>query len=111
MTSERERPARGRAQHRAVQGPGERLSRWLVQLPYALVVCGVAGGLALFALRYFRKGATLVALAVLVAAVARLLLPDSRIGLLAGRGRWLDASILVGFAVAIAVVAWVVPAK
>ncbi|MEV5569263.1 DUF3017 domain-containing protein [Spirillospora sp. NPDC052269] len=82
---------------------------WLGQLPYLIVLSGVAGGLVLCALHYFRKGSGLLAAAVLLAALARLVLPPSQVGMLETRKRWLDVTIMAGFAVAIAVTALVVP--
>ncbi|MFC9969344.1 DUF3017 domain-containing protein [Spirillospora sp. NPDC050679] len=84
---------------------------WLGQLPYLIVLAGVAGGLALCALDYFRKGSGLMAAAVLFGALARLVLPPSQVGMLETRKKWLDVATMAGFAVAIAVAAWVVPSK
>lgn len=86
-------------------------AQWLAQVPYAIVLCGAAAGLTLFATAHFRKGAALLSAAVLFGALARLVLPPSQTGLLATRARWLDAVIMVALAVAVAVVALVVPAR
>lgn len=86
-------------------------AHWLGQLPYVIVLCGVAGGLTLFALNYFKKGSALLAAAVLFGALARLVLPPSQVGLLAIRKKWLDVLTMVGLAMAVAIVAWVVPGK
>jgi hypothetical protein len=85
------------------------LPRWLGQLPYMCVLLGVAAGLAVVATGHFKKGSALVSAVVLFGAVARLVLPENQIGLLASRKRAIDVVILVGFAIAIAVVAYVVP--
>ncbi|GAA1541881.1 hypothetical protein GCM10009678_25410 [Actinomadura kijaniata] len=82
---------------------------WLGRLPYLIVLCGVAGGLALCAFDYFRKGSSLIAAAVLFGALARLVLPPSQVGMLETRKKWLDVATMAFFAVAIAVVAWTVP--
>ena len=42
-------------------------------------------------------------------ALARLVLPESQVGLLATRKRWTDVLILVVFAIGIAVTAYIVP--
>lgn len=89
------------------KAPGQ----WLAQVPYAIVLFGAAAALALFATAHFRKGSALLAAAVLFGALARLVLPPSQAGLLATRARWLDALIMIALAVAVASVAWVVPAR
>jgi hypothetical protein len=83
--------------------------RWLGQLPYLFVLAGVATGLTLVALEHPKRGSVLVAAAVLFGALARLVLPESQVGLLATRKRWTDVLILVVFATGIAVTAYVVP--
>jgi hypothetical protein len=88
--------------------PAPAVSRWLAQLPYALVVCGVVAGLFLVALNYYRRGSALLAVAALGGALARLLLPDRQVGLLATRRKTTDVLIMVAFAIGIAAVAWVV---
>ena len=83
---------------------------WLrAHLPYMLVLCMVAGGLTLVALNHFKRGSALIAAAALGAALSRLLLGD--VGLLAGRRKSTDVTIMVVFAISIAVVAWFVPGK
>jgi hypothetical protein len=83
--------------------------RWLSHVPYVVVLCGVATGLAVVATGHFKRGSVLVGAAVLVGALARLVLPESLIGLLGIRKRVIDVLILFAFAVAIVVVAFVVP--
>jgi hypothetical protein len=78
-------------------------------LPYLFVLSGVAAGLTLVAMRHPKRGSVLVAAAVLLGALARLVLPESQVGLLATRKRWTDVLILVVFAIGIAVIAYVVP--
>lgn len=82
---------------------------WLGRLPYLIVLSGVGGGLALCAGDYFRKGASLIAAAILFGALARLTLPPSQVGMLETRKKWLDVATLAFFAVSIAVVAWTIP--
>jgi hypothetical protein len=82
------------------------LPRWVRQLPYVCVLCGVAVGLAVEATGHFKKGSLLVVAAVFFAALARLVLPSGQVGLLATRKRAIDVLILLAFAVAIAAVAY-----
>nr|WP_042195893.1 DUF3017 domain-containing protein [Kibdelosporangium sp. MJ126-NF4]CEL22290.1 hypothetical protein [Kibdelosporangium sp. MJ126-NF4]CTQ93072.1 hypothetical protein [Kibdelosporangium sp. MJ126-NF4] len=67
------------------------------QWPFALVVLIVAIGLLLILLYHWRKGTTLIGAALLVAAALRILLPDSRAGLLAVRKRRVDFLLYGGF--------------
>ncbi|MFG2002563.1 DUF3017 domain-containing protein [Spirillospora sp. NPDC048911] len=83
--------------------------RWLAQLPYAIVLCGVAGGLILCSLNYFRRGSLLVAAALLVAALARVILPVSQVGLLAVRSRFIDVCTLLLLGEMVAFIALSVP--
>jgi hypothetical protein len=82
--------------------------RWLNHLPYILVLCGVAVGLAVVATGHFKRGSLLLGAAVLLGALVRLVLPESQVGLLAIRKRSIDVLILVAFALAIGAVAYVV---
>ncbi|GAA4153211.1 DUF3017 domain-containing protein [Actinomadura keratinilytica] len=84
----------GRRRRRAPGAGGARVGR-LSRLPYLLVLCGVAGGLVLCSMAYFRKGSMLIAAALLFGALARALLPESQLGLLAVRSRSLDCWTLV----------------
>ncbi|MFC0041382.1 MULTISPECIES: DUF3017 domain-containing protein [Actinomadura] len=97
-----------RRRRRAPRGRGA-APHWLGRLPYAIVLCGVAGGLVLCALDYFRKGSGLMAAAVLFGALARLVLPPSQAGMLETRSRWVDVTTMTVLAVAIATTAAVVP--
>jgi Protein of unknown function (DUF3017) len=85
------------------------ISGWLAQLPYVLVLCGAAAGLVMVALNHFKRGSVLLAAAALLGALARLLLSDRQVGMLASRKKGTDVLIMVAFAIGIAVVAWVVP--
>ena len=82
--------------------------RWLGHLPYVAVLFGVAVGLAVVATGHFKRGSLLLGAAVLLGALVRLVLPESQVGLLAIRKRAIDVLILVGFALAIGAVAYVV---
>ncbi len=81
--------------------------RWLGQLPYAFVLCGVGAGLAVVATNHFRRGSMLIAAAVFIGALARLVLPESQVGMLAVRRRWLDVLLMALAAVGITLVAFV----
>lgn len=68
--------------------------RWFSQLPYLAVLAGVAAGLAVIRLSSgpaaVKNGTLVIAGALLLAALARLLLPDRRVGLLAARPKSWD---------------------
>jgi hypothetical protein len=81
--------------------------RWFGRLPYGLVLCGVAAGLAVVATNHFRRGSMLIAASVFIGALARLLLPESQVGMLAVRRRWLDVFLMTAAAVGITLVAFV----
>lgn len=81
--------------------------RWLSRLPYAFVLCGVGAGLAVVATNHFRRGSMLMAAAVFIGALARLVLPESQVGMLAVRRRWLDVLLMTTAAVGITLVAFV----
>jgi DUF3017 family protein len=81
--------------------------RWLGRLPYAFVLCGVAAGLAVVATNHFRRGSMLIAASVFIGALARLTLPESQVGMLAVRRRWLDVFLMTAAAVGITLVAFV----
>jgi Protein of unknown function (DUF3017) len=96
-------PARGAERVRA----RSTVPRWLGRLPYAFVLCGVAAGLAVVATNHFRRGSMLIAASVFIGALARLLLPESQVGMLAVRRRWLDVLLMTAAAVGITLVAFV----
>ncbi|MEV0404600.1 DUF3017 domain-containing protein [Actinoallomurus sp. NPDC050550] len=81
--------------------------RWLGQLPYVFVLCGVAAGLAVVATNHFRRGSMLIAAAVFIGALARLVLPESQAGMLAVRPRWVDVLLMTAAAVGVTLVAFV----
>src|SRR5215470_16945625 len=81
--------------------------RWLSRLPYIFVLCGVAAGMAVVATNHFRRGSMLIAASVFIGALARLVLPESQVGLLAVRRRWLDVLMMAGAAIGITLVAFV----
>jgi Protein of unknown function (DUF3017) len=81
--------------------------RWLGQLPYVFVLCGVAAGLVVVATNHFRRGSMLIAAAVFIGALARLVLPESQTGMLAVRRRWVDVLLMTAAAVGVTLVAFV----
>lgn len=81
------------------------------QLPYLVVLGGVAAGLALIwqGAHYVRPGTLTVAGALFVAAAARLTLPEPRVGMLASRRRSIDVTVLAILAVGLLVAGLVLP--
>ncbi len=86
-----------------------RFPPWLVQMPYALVLSGLAAGIAVVGFAYFKRGPAIIAGTLVLAAVFRLVLPKDWIGMLAVRRRWVDLTVLVGLACLLIVFAWVAP--
>jgi hypothetical protein len=89
-----------------------RAPRW-ANLPYAIVLALVAGGLswvALGGLRHVQVGMITVASALLAAAVLRLVLPERAAGLLVTRHRLLDVLTLAGLGAGIMAAVLVLPA-
>ncbi|MEV5825104.1 DUF3017 domain-containing protein [Spirillospora sp. NPDC052242] len=82
---------------------------WLGRLPYLMVLLGVAAGLTLASFDYFRKGSGVIAGALLLGALARLLLPESQLGMLAVRSRAVDCWTLVLLGEMVAFVSLSVP--
>lgn len=99
--------AQGSVAHGPV--PLSRIPPWLAQVPYALVLSGLAAGIAVVGFAYFKRGPAIIAGALVLAAVFRLVLPKDRIGMLAVRRRWVDLTVLVGLASLLIVLAWVAP--
>ncbi|MGH8969762.1 MAG: DUF3017 domain-containing protein [Actinomycetes bacterium] len=79
------------------------------QWPLLLVLGSGFGGLVLVALDHFRPGCLLIGSSVLVAAVARTVLPARRVGLLVVRSRAFDVLVLLVLGVTLVVLALVVP--
>lgn len=77
--------------------------------PLLAVVLGVAGGVALVTAHRLRLGLYVIAAALGVAAVLRLLLKPRSASSLVVRGRNVDAAVLAALAVGIAVLAAVTP--
>lgn len=70
--------------------------RWLVQLPYCIVVAGLVAGLATVRSggQAVKGGTLVVAGAFLAGSLIRLVLPDARAGMLASRRRFADVAVL-----------------
>jgi len=75
--------------------------RWLVQLPYCVVIAGVVAGLATArgGGQAVKGGTLVVAGALLAGSLIRLVLPDGRLGLLASRRRLADVAVLAALGV------------
>ncbi len=79
------------------------------QWPLFLVLVGVGVGLAMIALEHWRRGLLVVGLALVAAALLRLLLPLPRLGFLAVRSRTIDVTFTAGAGLAIALIAATLP--
>lgn len=92
----------------AGDGSGGR-RRILRQLPYLIVLAGVAAGLATVrgGQQDVRSGTLVVAGALLAGALARLMLPERRAGMLRSRRRLLDVAVLATLGVGLLVVSLV----
>lgn len=88
---------------------GDQHKHW--QLPYLLVLLGALAGLAIIrqGVHLVRSGTLVLAGVLLVAAVARLVLPERRAGLLSSRRRLLDVAIFGVLGVGLLVAGLVVP--
>jgi hypothetical protein len=67
--------------------------RWTAeQLAFLIVLAGVAAAFVYLLVEpgHWRRGTAALSVAVLFAALLRLVLPTTRVGLLAVRGRWAD---------------------
>ena len=80
------------------------------QLPLFAVLVAVGLGLLIVTFDYWRRGLVLIGLALIGAAVLRLLLPVRRAGFLAVRSRPLDVVLLAGTGLALTVIALAIPA-
>jgi hypothetical protein len=80
------------------------------QLPLLAVLVAVGLGLLIVTFDYWRRGLVLIGLALIGAAVLRLLLPVRRAGFLAVRSRPLDVVLLAGTGLTLTVIALAIPA-
>ncbi len=85
------------------------LAGLLRQLPLLAVLVAVAVGLGMVALEHWRRGLLVLGLAVVGAAVLRLVLPERGVGFLAVRSRPVDVVLMAGAGIAVAVLSVVVP--
>jgi hypothetical protein len=86
------------------------LAGLLRQLPLLAVLVAVGVGLLVVTVGHWRQGLAMIGLALLGAAVLRLLLPVRRVGFLAVRSRPTDVVLLAGTGLALAVIALAIPA-
>jgi hypothetical protein len=100
------RTAAKTAARTAAQGPGR-----YPQFLYAVVLTGVAVGLAIIrqGVHLLPSGTLVLGGVLLLAALARLTLPEERAGLLAVRRRALDVAILAVLGIGLLVAGFVVP--
>jgi DUF3017 family protein len=109
------RAARGRHQARVAaraEGPAERPApQRFAQLPYVAVLVGVAIALVIIqqGVHHVRSGTLVFAGVLLLAALARLVLPERRAGMLSSRRRLLDVAIFGVLGIGLLVGALVVP--
>jgi hypothetical protein len=71
-----------------------RAARWVrSELPFLLVIAAVLGAVVFLLISpgHWRRATLIMAIALLIAGIARLMLRDARAGSLAIRNRWWDA--------------------
>jgi hypothetical protein len=73
------------------------------QLPLLAAILVVGAGMVLVTFGYWRRGLVVIGLALIGAALMRLLLPLRRVGLLAVRSRSVDVLLLAGTGLALTV--------
>ena len=97
-------PPRGARSRRSGSGRG-------AQVPYVIVVAGLAAGLAYIwqGPHSVRAGTFILAGALFVAVAARLALPERRAGMLASRRRYIDVTALAILAIGLLVAGLVLP--
>lgn len=78
--------------------------------PLAAVIGVLLGGVVAALLGHWRTASLLVAAALLLGALLRLVLPRRIAGLLVIRRRWIDVTVMAVLAVAVSAVAVIVPA-
>jgi hypothetical protein len=85
------------------------LAGLLRQLPLLAVLVAVAIGLLLVTFDHWRRGIVVIGLALIGAAVLRLLLPVRRVGFLAVRSRSVDVVLLAGTGLLLTVIVLTLP--
>ena len=85
------------------------LAGLLRQLPLLAVLVVVGVGLLVVTVGHWRSGMVIVGLALIAAAVLRLLLPVRRVGFLAVRSRPVDVVLLAGTGLALTVIVLTIP--
>ena len=86
------------------------LAGLLRQLPLLAVLVAVGIGLLMVTFGHWRQGLSMIGLALVGAAVLRMLLPVRRVGFLAVRSRPLDVVLLAGTGITLTVTALTIPA-
>ena len=79
------------------------------QLPLLAVLVVVAVGLVFVTFGHWRRGIVIVGLALIGAALLRLLLPVRRVGFLAVRSRTVDVALLAGTGLLLTIVVLTIP--
>lgn len=79
------------------------------QLPLLAVLAVVAVGLVLVAVEHWRRGLTVMGLALVGAALLRLFLPERRVGFLAVRSRPVDVVLLAAAGLALTTISLAIP--
>jgi hypothetical protein len=79
------------------------------QWPLFVVIVVVGAGLALVAVEQWRRGLVVIGLALVLAALMRLLLPLPRVGFLAVRSRPVDVALTAGAGAVLAIIALTIP--
>jgi len=79
------------------------------QLPLLAVLAVVAVGLTLVAVEHWRRGLTVMGLALVGAALLRLFLPERRVGFLAVRSRPVDVVLLAAAGLALTIISLAIP--
>jgi hypothetical protein len=85
------------------------LAGLLRQLPLLAVLVVVAVGLVFVTFGHWRRGIVIIGLAMVGAALLRLLLPLRRVGFLAVRSRYVDVALMAGTGVALTVIVLTIP--
>ena len=85
------------------------LAGLLRQLPLLAVLVTVGVGLVVVTVGHWRRGLVVIGLALVVAGLLRLLLPERRAGFLAVRSRPVDVVLMAGAGAALTVIALTIP--